>query len=343
MATKVSKTALRPKRSKAEIEQEFAEIREDAATAREARDTKAEEIQRLRETEIRQATEGISVEGVVSNISTLGLEVTKALAGLSEKLTAEVDRLASLREAVDIEKKELERLHKIDAAATALDQLVQDYSREKERLEAEISSQRLAWEEERRQAERDRKEQDENLRKMRQREIEEYEYRKGLERKKAQDKYEEEMKQLEKANKEKQEALEKSWQQREAALKEREEEFARLRKESEEFSARLEKACAQAAAEARKTAEEKFENQILLIKKEHEAERRVAELQVKTLEETVTRQLAQIAALEKQLAEAKQQVQEIAVRAIEGASGARALAHINQIAMEQAKHHSPQG
>jgi hypothetical protein len=46
--------------------------------------------------------------------------------------------------------------------------------------------------------------------------------------------------------------------------------------------------------------------------------------------------------LEKQLAEAKQQVQDIAVKAIEGASGARALSHINQIAMEQAKNR-PQG
>jgi hypothetical protein len=36
-------------------------------------------------------------------------------------------------------------------------------------------------------------------------------------------------------------------------------------------------------------------------------------------------------------------VQDIAVKAIEGASGARALSHINQIAMEQAKHRSPQG
>ena len=46
----------------------------------------------------------------------------------------------------------------------------------------------------------------------------------------------------------------------------------------------------------------------------------------------------EVAALQKQLDEAKQQVQEIAVKAIEGASGAKALSHINQIAMEQAKH-----
>jgi colicin import membrane protein len=65
-------------------------------------------------------------------------------------------------------------------------------------------------------------------------------------------------------------------------------------------------------------------------------------LQIKSLQEEISRQAAQIAALEKRAEEAKQQVQEIAVRAIEGASGSKALAHINQIAIEQAKHRSPQ-
>jgi colicin import membrane protein len=40
---------------------------------------------------------------------------------------------------------------------------------------------------------------------------------------------------------------------------------------------------------------------------------------------------------------AKKQVQDIALKAIEGAAGANALAHINKIAMEQAKQRSPQG
>jgi len=38
----------------------------------------------------------------------------------------------------------------------------------------------------------------------------------------------------------------------------------------------------------------------------------------------------------------QQQVQDIAVKAIEGASGSKALSHVNQIAMEQAKNR-PQG
>jgi colicin import membrane protein len=79
-----------------------------------------------------------------------------------------------------------------------------------------------------------------------------------------------------------------------------------------------------------------------VLRKDAEAEQRLGELRVKTLEELVARQQAQIAALERQLADAKQQVQDIAVKAIEGASGAKALTHINQIAMEQAKNR-PQG
>jgi hypothetical protein len=343
MATKTTKPVARPKRTKAEIDEEYSEIREEVAARREATDKKAEETSKLRETEIRQAVEGISVEDVVKGISDLGLDLSKALAGLSEKLVQEVNRLFCVREAVELERQEIERLHKMDVASTALDQLVQDYTRKKEELESEIASQRAAWDEELKRTERERKEQEENLRKQRQREIDEYEYKKALERKKAQDKYEEEMKLLEKQNREKQETLEKSWQQREAALKEREEEAARLKSESEAFPGRLEKACAQAAAEATRATTQKFEQQILLLKKESEAEKRLAELQIKTLEDTLARQSAQTAALQKQLDEAKQQVQEIAVKAIEGASGAKTLAHINQIAMEQAKHRTPQG
>ncbi len=115
---------------------------------------------------------------------------------LSEKLTAEVDLLARVREAVELERQELKRLHKIDIAATALDQLVDDYGRDREHLEAEIQTRRTEWEQESRTAERERKEAEEALRKQRQRENEDYEYRKHLERKKAQDRYDEDAHQL---------------------------------------------------------------------------------------------------------------------------------------------------
>jgi len=342
MATTAKKTIARPSRPKAQVQQEFSEIRKQTAEDAASADAKLAAVEREREAEIRQAVQDLTGDDVVRNISGLGLEITKTLGEISRKLVDEVNRLAAVREAVDLERKDLERLHKIDVAATALDQMVQEYNREKERLDAEIAAQRSVWEEQSTATERERREQEEALKKQRQREVEDYEYKKALERKKAQDKYDEEIRVQERKNQEKQETLEKNWQMRETAMKEREEELARLRKESEQFPARLQKEIDAASARARTETQRQFEQQIALQKKDGEADQRLAQVQIKTLEETVARQTAQLQDLQKQLNEAKQQVQDIAVKAIEGASGSRALAHVNQIAMEQAKQRSGQ-
>ena len=285
MAAKGSKKGgARPRRTKEETEQEFSAIQREVEVAQEVSDAKAAEVVRLREEHIRQAVEGVGVEAVVQRISGLGLEVSRALAQVSEKLTEEVRLLSNVREAVALERGELERLHKIDVAATALDHVVQDYAREKERLDAEMTAQHQALDEETARIERERKEQEENLKKQRQREIEDYEYRKNLERKKAQDKYEEELRARDKKNREQQEALEKTWQFREATLKEQEEELARLRIEVEAFPTRLQKEIEATALQARKEVEARLEHQMVLAKKDAEAEKRLAELRAKTLE-----------------------------------------------------------
>ncbi len=335
--------ASRTRRPRAEVEREFEKLVEDEEKAQAASSPKTADLARLHEQETRQGVEGISIESVVQKISGLGIDISKSLTGLSAKLAAEVERLTTLREAVALETRELERLHKIDIAATSLDNLLQDYQSQKVNLEAEIAAQRAAWEEEERTRTRDQKESEEALKKQRQREIEEYEYKKGIERKKAQDKYEEDIRLLEKRNKEKQEALEKSWQEREAAIKEKETEWAQLRKEVDEFPARLKKEVDLAIASATKAGDQKFEQQMLLLKKDSEAEKRISELQIKSLKDTVDRQASDMAKLQAQLDEAKKQVQDIAVKAIEGASGAQALSQINKIAMEQAKTRTPQG
>ena len=332
----------RARRSKPEVEKEFSKVVDEAAEQKENTDSKTQELARLRQAEIQQAVEGISVEGVVQNLSNLGLEISKALAEISGKLVSEVERLTSIREAVALQTKELERMHKIDIAATAIDHLVLDYQSQKQTLEAEISAQREAWSAEELQRAREQKEYEENLKKQRQREVEDYEYKKVLERKKAQDKYEEETRLLEKKNKEKQEEIEKSWKQRETALREKEEEGARLRKEVDEFPARLKMEVDVTVSNAVKSAEQRFEQERILLKKESESEKRLAELQIKALQDQIARQSAEIEKQQAQVEDAKRQVQDIAIKAIEGASGAQALSHIDKIAMEQAKTRAPQ-
>jgi len=333
----------RKKITRTEADKALENLVREEENARAVSNPKTEELDRLRNLDIRQAVEGISVDAVVQKISGMGLEISKSLSELSGKLVAEVEKLTTIREAVSLEQRELERLHKIDIIAASIDNMLQDYHSKREALENEITSQRAAWEEEEISRAQEQKESEDNLKRQRQRESEEFEYKKALERKKAQDKYDEEIRLLEKKDKEKQENLEKSWQQREAALKERETEWAQLKKEFEDFPARLKKEVDAAVTAALKSAEQRFEQQMTLLKKDSDAEKRIAELQIQTLKDAGERRAAEITQLQTQIEEAKKQVQEIAVKAIEGASGAQALSQINKIAMEQAKTRLPQG
>ena len=335
--------AARARRTKAEVQQQFESIRRETVAEREAAEPRVEEAVKHREAKVREAAEGVSVDQVVGEISSLGLHVSKSLGELSSLLVGEVERLATLREAVAIEQRELQRLHKVDVAAAAVDHLVQDYETKKQAFQAETAATKTEWDAETDQRERSEREYEEALKTKRQREGDEFEYKKALERKKVQDKYDEEQRLRDRQNREKQEALEKSWQEREATLKAREEELAQLRKDTDVFPKRLAQEVDRAVAEARRQADQQLEQRLLIVSKDAEADRRVADLRIKALEEMLARQTDQVAALHKQLDEATQQVQDIAVKAIEGASGARALAHVNQIAMEQARTRPPQG
>src|SRR4030042_134456 len=132
-------TAPRSKRSKQEVEKEYSRIREEVDNQKTAANAKAAELDRSREAEIRRSVEGLSVDSVVQKFAGLNIEISKALTDLSQKLIAEVENLNNVREAAALEAKELERLHKIDIAATALDQMIEEYRTEKASLETEIS------------------------------------------------------------------------------------------------------------------------------------------------------------------------------------------------------------
>ena len=79
-----------PRRSKADVQQEFRRIREEVAATRDARNAKVEEAARLEEAEVRQAVDVLSVEGVARSVSALSIQVSKALAEVSGDLIAEV-------------------------------------------------------------------------------------------------------------------------------------------------------------------------------------------------------------------------------------------------------------
>lgn len=323
----------RGRRSKAEIEQEFNLLVEEENETSKYATPKAKELNRLQEQELINSVKDLSSDEMIRKFADLNIEISKTLSSLSEKIVSEIQTLANLRQAAELEKQEIERLHKIDIAQTALDQLIEEYHLKKEELEGEISDRERQWEEEKQQKDSEIEDEADVLAKTRKREFEEYEYKKNLERKKAQDKYEEEIRLRDKQNKEKQEVLEKTWQQREETLKSQEDELASLRRKVSDYPLALQNEVDKAVSEAISRTEQKLAHEMELLRRDNDAEKRIAELKIKALEETLSRQLAQSSSMQEQVDEAKKQVQDIAVRAIEGASGAKAF----QIALEQSK------
>lgn len=259
----------------------------------------------IQEAEIREAVSEITVEIIAKKLSDLDVEISKTLFGLGEKMKAEVGLLCSLKEAVALESKDLQRLHGIDIATTSIDQLLADYQEKKTSFEAELLSARQEWAKEIEEKKLAEAEYAEILKKTRAREIEDYEYKKALERKKLQDRFDEECRLKEKQNIETQENLEKSWKEREAELRDREEDLAALKKEVEQFPVRISTECAKAVKEATKEAEAKYNQEIERLKRDLLVEKQIGELKLKQMQESLNSQQTQMSSLQSQLDEAK--------------------------------------
>jgi hypothetical protein len=278
----------------------------------------------------------------------LNIYVGKALGDLSRELGAEAAKLTEIREAIAIETRHLEELHDIKLAAGTLAQLIKEHDEKKAAFEAEresdesehnfqIAQKRADWKKEQEAYAAALKENEARLKKEREREREEYEYNLALARKKDKDSYEAERSQQSKALAEARASQEQELNAREASLRAQETELADLRARVAAFPGELAASVERAEKEATLKVESRSKLEAQLLAKEVEGDRRVAQMKVAALEEVVGKQAAQIEALTKKLDEANTKVEEIAVRAIEGASNARALSTINEIAMEQAK------
>lgn len=135
----------RARRSKTEVEQEFSAITEQLANEKSGSLLKNEVHAQIQEAEVRAAVSEITVEVIAKKLSDLNVEISRALSGLTEKMNAEVGILRSLKDAVALESKELNRLHGIDIAATSIDQLVADYQEKKRAFEADLVHTRQEW------------------------------------------------------------------------------------------------------------------------------------------------------------------------------------------------------
>lgn len=288
------------------------------------------------------------MESIIEGLNRLQLNFGGAVSDLSEKLTLEVFKLQTVRQAVTEETQQLETLHGLPADDRNLDRLIQQYEdsskafnealrQRQETLNQEITQAKKAWLKEQEDYRRRVKERNEALTKAQKRDGEEYSYTLTLQRKLSNDEYEQEKHRLYRELEETQQAQEKRWAEREKAIRDRETQFADLKAKAEAMPKDLEAAIKRAKEEGKGIANQQAKVKADLVAKEVEGQKRTYELRIQSLLETIQAQDTRIQTLSRQLDGALKQVQDLAVKAIEGSANVSSFNAVKEIALEQAK------
>lgn len=327
MATAPKRTtrSTRGTRSKADIQAELDAIRveirnNEGLTASELL------LHAQRNDAIRAATQGVSVETALKNITDLGLVVQKALAGVSEQLTGEVKQLEELRAAIALEQKELERLYQIDIATASIENLVAEYEQKKKELEQEGAEREAELNE---RLELLREEFDTTraeAEKARARDEEEYAYRVKLRRGVEEDAYQQQRLLRERGLEEAEALRLKALAEKEALLKVREAQQTDLEKQVADMPAMIAKAEKTAEAITSNRLTKDFDHKAALAKMEADSASKIAQQQIESLRATIESQTLGLTTLRAELAAANARAENIAAKALDASSGQQALA-----------------
>ena len=331
----------------------LADTEKEVAERKEA-ETKPEE--RIAAKAVREAVavaDALSSEDLVRSIGEMKSTIARTLAQLADRLEEEIGKYGQIRRAIAAKDAELKEIYEIGRSASTLlaiietqqrqqEEMERDFQAEKEQLERDIAATRADWESERKQREQEIKERDAAEQKRRQREQEEYKYNFAREQQLAQDRSGDALATGEKELSERKTQLEREWAEREKALAAQEEELAQLRARAAGFAAELKAAAEGAAAEAAARLEQQHRAADELMRRQAEGEKNVLAAKIAALERTVKDQAEQLTRLEQQAEKAYAQVQEIAVRAIEGSASTKQLGHLQQLLADQARKSSPE-
>jgi len=279
---------------------------------------------------VKEASEN-SVEKIVNGISKAKIEIMNSLDEVSEMLTSEFKKLEGLQKAIELESNYLNEIYDIKVNADSLSAILLAQKEKKASFDSEIENKKNAFEEEMLQKklqwkieqenyENQKKERDAQLKKDRQREEEEYNYNLKLNRKKDADNYLEQKTRLDKELSDKRASVEKELNEREEIVAAREKEFSELKLKVEQFPKELENAIKETEKSVIEKIELKYKHQAELAQKEMEGERSLNKQMIISLENKIKEQAEQIKQLTLKVNDSGQQVQTIAIKAIESSS-----------------------
>jgi hypothetical protein len=345
------KTPAKKKSTTSPRQQMLETLAETAKQVEERADADARPEDRLGARSVRDAVaaaDALSTDGVVKSIGELRSSIGKTLAQLSDRLEEEVGKYVQIQRAILAKEAELKEIYDIQKSASTLTALIESQQKQKDEFDAEVAAEkeqltreiettRLDWETERKSREAEIKEQSATEQKRRDRERDEYRYTFAREQQLAKDKFADETARAEKELADRTAEANKQLQVRERAIADREQELMDLRNRVAASPKELDTAMSKAVKETTDRVNAAGVAREELLKREFAGERNVLTTRITSLEQSVKEQSEQISRLLAQSEKAYVQVQDIAVKAIEGSSASKSLANLQQMLAEQSR------
>jgi hypothetical protein len=291
------------------------------------------------------APERDKINYTISSLERLQLGFGAAVSELSEKLTTEAAQLGGIREKVAAEITDLQTLHNLEVGEDTFVELLTGYEtstkafdeelrQRQEAYELAVQTKAKTWQKEQEQHENNVKDRGELDRKNSQREVQEYKYNLDLARKLD---HEQQQLSLERELAETKETAEKAATLKEQAIAEREKIFHEAKIKVAAFVQDKEVGIKKAKEEGKGIATYQAKIKSDLYAKDVEGQSRFYEGRIESLESTIENQGTRLDSLSKQLEAALKQVQDLAVKAIEGSANANSYQTLKEITLEQAK------
>ncbi len=285
----------------------------------------------------------------IENLEKLQSNFGSAVSHLSEQLITEASLLAELNKISTEELEQLQELHDIETIEDdTLSNLIEEYensaktneeeyTQQQETLAKELEELQKSWHKEKLNYNREIRERDQEYLTNKKRDEEQYVYNLELERQLYEEQYEAQKESLYQELKEAKETQEKQWKEREDSITKQEKEQEEAKAKVEALEKELEDKIKQGKEEGKGigTYQAKIKSDLRI--KEIDGEKQNYELRIAALEETIKNQEMRRQSLSQQLEASLKQVQDLAVKAIEGTSNRNSFEAMKEIAMEQAK------
>lgn len=360
--------AINSKSTKAEILEALAKVQHDkdslqqqvnqlkkqgiAETKPQKNPEKIQEKSPIQESETKimtQTTLAQDISQVIKGLQTLQVNFGGAVSSLSDRLITEASALSKIQQSIAEEIEALKELHELEEINdNTLDELIQSYEsntkefeqaygEEKETLEQELANLVKTWQKEQENHLREIKERNDNYRQTKEREEQEYKYNLQLSRDLEEEEYQQQQKLLYKQLEEIKEAQETIWKEREENIAQREKEYGEAKTKVEQFEEQLAAKVKQGKEEGRGIGAYQAKIRSDLRQKEIEGEKQNYQFRLQSLQQTINNNEIRLASLSQQLDTVLKQVQDLAVKAIEGTSNRNSYDAMREIALEQAK------